>query len=428
MAMTIPAAKSPALAWTGVCAWTVVIFLTIPVARKIQAALEQRAAPGIYVAAAAAVAALFLLFGLYHVLREAGPAAYRRLGWLVGLGGLCVWLFRTQLQTPVEAMHFIQYGVLGLLFFRAWRLSAPDMLVYPVAWLSTGLVAWLDEFLQWLMPGRYWDYRDVRLNLLAGGLALLAIAAIFRPGGLARSGRGQSRRWLFRLAGALWLALGLSLACTPAGVDRIAARIPRLKFLYNNESVMTEFGLRHEIAGIGTFKSRFTLEELAQGDAARADRLGAAMRPAGSLTDFKEFRRRYPVTADPFLFEAASRLRRRDHYYATAWKYRETDPPRMAYHLAVAWGENQILERFFPRLLAAARCQWPAERRAACLVAGDLRTPYTSIENGHLITGFSEAQAWALWLAGGGLLGLAGFGWRAPGRALGGLPRRRRPL
>ena len=49
------------------------------------------------------------------------------------------------------------------------------------------------------------------------------------------------------------LALGIAVSNTPARVDRYAVRIPVLRFLRNNESVMTEFGHRHVDPEIGVF-------------------------------------------------------------------------------------------------------------------------------------------------------------------------------
>lgn len=414
----------PVWPWLLVLAWTGLILLTIPVARRFQDWLEVRgglwAYPALIVLGVGAGGAVLL----GRILRAPPGRRCRMAAGLAVAGGAAAWIGATQLQAPVEAVHFIEYGVLALVLFRAWRQPAPDVLAYPLSWLSAGLVAWLDEFLQWLMPGRFWDYRDLRLNLLAAGLVLAAIAWILRPAGIARAAAVDSRRWLLWLAWTLWLALGFSLACTPARVDGLAARCAPLDFLYNNESVMTEFGHRHQVPGLGTFHSRFSLAELHRRDAEGGDRAGAGLRTAGGLLEAGDFRRRFPASADPFLHEAAGHLRRRDHYYAAAWQYRETDPARMADHLAVAWGENRILELYFPRTLAAAQRQWPAERLAACRTGADPAAPFASGANGHLITGLTEAQAWLLWLAGAGGLWAGGRKGRPPDRHRGSLLRR----
>ena len=110
----------------------------------------------------------------------------------------------SQLQTPAEAIHFAEYGILGFLFFQAWRQPVRDPLVYPISALSLTLVAWLDEFLQWLTPGRFWDYRDIRLNLLAGVIVLSLIALVIRPAEVRGPVARRSVRRLCFLAWALF--------------------------------------------------------------------------------------------------------------------------------------------------------------------------------------------------------------------------------
>ena len=399
-----PDFKKKAAAWALVAAWAVVLFLSIPFARAAQGAIERWAGTRIYLAAMIVLGAGCGVAMLAGLVRGARNRIARRVGGLILVGVLSAGVLLTQLQTSAEAIHFLEYGLLGFLLFRAWRLHVADPLVYPISALSLGLVAWLDEFLQWLMPGRFWDFRDIRLNAMAGAIVLLSIALVFPPPEIHGPVARRSVRRLCRLAWAMLLALGLAISNTPARVDGYAARISWLHFLRNNESVMNEFGHRHVDAGIGTFFSRLTRAELLRIDGARGAEVGAALLRHHALIRPKDFRKTFTVSADPFQYEVFRRLIQRDHYYAASGQYRETDPARYRHHLAVALHENQLLEKYFPQALDAAGCRWDAARQAHCAEGAEEVRPYVSEVNDHLATGMTEMEWWlVLWTLAGGV-------------------------
>jgi hypothetical protein len=88
---------------------------------------------------------------------------------------------------PEEALHFVQYGwVGGLLFFalgeRRRRLPPGSWLGRPgvaalLAILFTLAAGWADEGIQYLLPNRYYDLRDVAFNAMAGALAVAGATA-----------------------------------------------------------------------------------------------------------------------------------------------------------------------------------------------------------------------------------------------------------
>src|SRR5258706_11953123 len=80
----------------------------------------------------------------------------------------------------VEHVHFVEYGIITMLFYRAWREHRdPSAFVLPV--LAGLLVGTLDEWLQWFVPVRVGEMRDVLLNLVAISCGLLAGGAIEPP-------------------------------------------------------------------------------------------------------------------------------------------------------------------------------------------------------------------------------------------------------
>ena len=379
-------------AWALTGLWTALIWMAIPFARRLQATLADAAGHASGLVVATFLGGLLGLGALAWVWRRPRRDPVRKTAWLAALGVFSVWMLTAQLQSSVEAFHVFEYAILAFLLYRAWCRQMPDPLVYPIAALSVALVSWGDEFLQWMMPGRFWDFRDIRLNVLAGVGMLVFIAQVIRPEIIRLPVARRSIRRLCWLAWALLLTLGVASAGTPARVDQLARRAPFLRFLYNNESILAEYGYRHADPAIGVFYSRLALPDLLRHDREHGAAAGPALSAIPGLADPRKFRETFPVSADPFLQEAAAHLLRRDYYYATAWKYQESDPRRFAYHLAVALGENRILEKYFPQTLATAGRQWGADRRMQILRSADQSMPYVSEVANHLIVACAERQ------------------------------------
>lgn len=408
-----PDFKKKAAAWTGVAVWTLVLFAAIPFAREMQGRLERFAGPRICLAAVVVAGLSCVVAMLAGLVRGPRARVARRIGALILVGVLSAGVLLTQLQSSAEAIHFLEYGLLGFLLFRAWRHHVADPLVYPISVLSLGLIAGLDEFLQWLMPGRFWDFRDIRLNVMAGAVVLLAVAMVFPPPEIRGPVSRRSVRRLCHLAWAMLLALGVAISNTPTRVDGYAGRIPFLRFLRNNESVMNEFGFRHVDPGIGTFFSRLTREELLRNDGERGAEVGEILVRDRALIRPLEFRKTFTVSADPFRYEFFRRLIQRDHYAAVSGQYRQTDPARYRHHFTVALRENQILEKYFSQALDSAGCRWDAATAAQCAQGAEGDLPYVSEVNGHLVTGMTE---WEWWLVLGTLAGGIGWGYVRLGR------------
>src|SRR5262245_26883096 len=98
----------------------------------------------------------------------------------------------------VERFHFVEYGLIIFLFYRAWHArDDASALVLPA--LAAFVVGIADEALQWFVPGRVGELRDIFLNGAAIGCGLLfglgadppgARASSLRAGSLARIGVG----------------------------------------------------------------------------------------------------------------------------------------------------------------------------------------------------------------------------------------------
>jgi hypothetical protein len=399
------ALSAPAKAWSLVTLWSLAIFLTIPFARTIQNAFDRVLGSHLYLAASGLAGLFFLIIVLIYIFRRRKTRILRRLAWLL----------KHQLQTPAEAIHFFQYGILSFFLFQAWRHRIQDRLIYPIVVMSVVIVASVDEFFQWAMPGRHWDFRDIRLNLMAGLIVQLFIALVIHPSAILPLPARRSVRWLCRITWLTLLLLGIAVSNTPARVDLYATRIPFLRFLSNNESVMSEYGYRHEDPEIGVFYSRFTVPELLALDHERGAETGAILLRYQAFIDYREFIQIFTASVDPFLHEMRVHLHRRDHYASVSSQYRDDDPARFVHHMTVALRENQILEKYFARALAASGNRWPEHTRAEIVSHADPSLPYSSAVSDHLITAATEAE---LWLVLGTIALLMGFVYHRYGRRL----------
>jgi VanZ family protein len=88
--------------------------------------------------------------------------------------------------------HFLGYGLIGLVWLRAWRMSLPraGFLVNALlALASAGLLATWDEWHQSLVPNRSSSAYDVLLDCCGAAALLLLVYGflrLFRPERLAR--------------------------------------------------------------------------------------------------------------------------------------------------------------------------------------------------------------------------------------------------
>jgi competence protein ComEC len=252
----------------------------------------------------------------------------------------------------VEASHYVEYGVLVWLFYRVWR-TRGDVSALALPLVAGLTVATLDEWLQWFVPERVGEMRDIGLD----GVALLA-------GLLVSVGADPPTAWSWwpRPGSARRLAAG-----TAAGIG-----IFTLFF----QSVH----LAHDIRDpeFGSFLSCFDREGLAA--AARTREVEWAAHEPG----------------------VPSRLSREDQFRSEAiWHVQRRNEDVSAGRFEAAWAENRILELYFapalnlhgPRLGAGYR--WPAEQRAdvASRTAG-ARRDYVSDANPYPIYAWSRTTLW----------------------------------
>ena len=411
-----PPRTSRGACWLAVALWSGLIFTTIPLARAIERLVAGSVGRGAFLAFVLACGAAAAAWAVAALQREA-QLDVRRGSALAAVAFVYAWGAWSLRDNPEEAVHFVQYGVLGVLAFVALSHRVRDPSLYASAAGVGVSVGILDEVLQWLTPNRYWDLRDIGLNAAGASLAQLGLALGVAPRWVRPPVTARGAGTLAAVALVAWTLLGTNLLLTP---PRIAAAERALGLALPGAEVMLEYGHLHEVPGVGRFRSRFTLEELVALDRARADQAGATLAAHGADEDYQAFLARHSPFGDPFLHELRVHLFRRDRYRETGERHlAEGDEHWARGDFTVAYREDRFLEMGFGETLRRSGRDWPPEERARMARLQFAERDYESRVSENLVTALSEAQVAGAFAAGWIALALA---WWAAARRAGPAP------
>jgi hypothetical protein len=380
------------LSWLWVFLCALAIFFTVPLARKIQnlvTSLVGRSFFGYFVLFAAAVTFLLVFHILYFRLRIRALSNYI---WLGLISGFYVFFTLKLWANPEEAIHFIEYGLLGFFLFRALRHHIGDKSIYLAAFLVGTLVGIFDEILQWIVPGRYFDLRDVGLNALSSGLFQILLWKGVRPKLPYDKIQHKSIKIISVLLAANLLLLGLCLSNTPQRVKKYTEVLPFLSSLKNQEA-MSEFKFKHTDPDIGIFYSRLTLEELKSIDQYGAGEFGHIL-SNWQTKDYAEFLNIFPGSVTPFLHEIRVHIFRRDKRLERALSSDDEEVQRDNFH--IAHKENLILEKYFGRTLEKSPYGWDESTKTQILASIDPKIPYESPVSRGVWATVNERVTWII--------------------------------
>jgi VanZ family protein len=301
------------------------LVLSAPFVGQVRSLIRQ-AFPGHFVLVVGGVIALLLCAGLAAGLRRIRDRRGVRYGAVAAaLIVATMYSIDNAGENPdsnvVELFHFVQYGLIAFLFYRAWRpLGDLGIVILPA--LAGVMVGTVEEWWQWFIPVRVGEVKDVLLNLVAIGTGLIFSLAVDPPPGAFAHLGARSHRQVRALASAAVLVFGV--------------------FFH-----IVHLGHRVHDPEIGVFTSRWT---------------GAAL---VSAMDAKatEWRGRPPATK-------VVRLSREDQYLTEGIQHvRERNRLWDAGAVRGAWLENRILEKYYEPVLdtpthEGAGHRWPLAQRA----------------------------------------------------------------
>jgi hypothetical protein len=269
----------------------------------------------------------------------------------------------------VERVHFVEYGLVTLLYYRVWR-PRGDVAMFVMPLLAGIAVGTLEEWLQWFIPGRVGDMRDVFLNGVAIVCGLLFSYGVDPP----PEGPIRVRPGTLRAIGIVGAAVGLLFA----------------SFVYS-----VHVGYEIQDPAFGRFRSRY--------DSSTLLRI-ASEREA-------EWKAHPPIERPP------SRSREDQYQSEGHLHVQERNRRWAANDIAGAWFENLILEKYYapvldtPSYLSKTGHRWPdaqradAEQRRGTAPPAEYDSRADAAEGHHFIRVWSPVLFWiGVGLALGGLV------------------------
>jgi hypothetical protein len=380
------------VSWFWVAIWSAFIFLSIPYVRAMQEMVYARWGRQVFTYFVVGSLLIVACAGILKLLLSRRAVSKPGILWLGGVTALTMYSSAYMDISPEEAIHFLEYGFLGLLIFRALSHRLRDAGIYLAAVLVGSLIGAADEFVQWLVPRRFFDFRDIGLNCYALILMQVAMAKGVRPPFISRGFGAASVQCACSLASVLVLVLALFASNNPAAIVWYTARFPSLAHAKACD-VMAEYGFLYNDPDIGTFFSRLPPAQLQKQDAERCAEASDILNQYASPDEYESFLEKYTSFNDPFLHEARVHLFRRDHYKAVAWKY-EKRQKLYLYHNTVAYRENEILEKYFGRTLHHSIYAWSPEEVAGLKKKIDPAFRYKSEVSSNLFTRFTLTHVW----------------------------------
>ena len=168
--------------WCALGGYVILIYAFLPFGPKIGLSIL-RTGPGAWLLGPGLpIIAIVLAVAVMVVLarRHAPRWAYAALG---VAAATYVIAFSSLRSAHLERTHLPEYGVAALLSWRAIHPLVPGRFAgYAAAAALAAAIGYVDELIQWVVPGRVYDLRDVGMNALGAVLATLVLAAL-------RSGR-----------------------------------------------------------------------------------------------------------------------------------------------------------------------------------------------------------------------------------------------
>lgn len=388
--MRIFSLKEATKSWIWVALFSIVIFLSVPVARNIQSFVTKNLGKKFFiyfVLAFLILAFSLLLYVLIVKLKVRSASSYV---WLIIITSLYIYFTLKLQKNPPEALHFLEYGILGFLLFRALKHNIKDKSIYITATLFCLLIGTMDEIIQWIAPRRFWDFQDVGLNVLSGGLMLLATWTVIQPRHISEKFGVKSLKFFSLTFVACLVILGLCISNNPQRVASYTEQIPWLSFL-KTEEPMSEFGFKHKDASIGVFYSRFSLKSLNDLDWQKNEEYSQILNNSKDV-DYELFISNYNPITHPFIHEIRVHIFRRDTYFKKGRSSSILDEKKEFYF--IAYKENLILQKYFARTFEKSVHFWERNKINEAETLINKHRFYRSPVSAHLFTSFSEKTTW----------------------------------
>lgn len=160
-----------------VISYTLLIYITLPVSPRLWERFTGYAGNFADYVTAVILGLAGLLIVFYLISKRKSIRAFI---WLATIASAYAWGLKN-LDLSIERIHFIEYGLLAVLVFRALRHHIRDKSIYLCSGFAVFWLGFLDEGIQYILPNRVFELKDVIVNGAAGALGVLLIAFCFQP-------------------------------------------------------------------------------------------------------------------------------------------------------------------------------------------------------------------------------------------------------
>ena len=162
------------MAWACVALWVFLIYATLYIVRPICEFLKDSTPFTILINTLLILIITGLAFYFYKNIgfqnkKAAGQFFFTVVVYMIAL---------QKMEIPEEKVHLIEYGLLAFLLHRAVFLRFEGWHIYIISFIIAALTGWGDEGIQYLLPNRYYQFRDVLLNWFGAGMGFLVVGSL----------------------------------------------------------------------------------------------------------------------------------------------------------------------------------------------------------------------------------------------------------
>lgn len=168
--------RSKSFVWSLIACYVAFIYSTLYIMRPILNFLKETM-KGYLNLSVGVMFLIILSLVLAHIIsnRERySVSQYLWFSFICCIYGLVIYI----LELPEEQVHFIEYGILSALIYVALTHDINNRSIYFLSSLIVFVFGAIDEVVQWVLPNRVFDIRDLVINGIAGILVQLLIAMV----------------------------------------------------------------------------------------------------------------------------------------------------------------------------------------------------------------------------------------------------------
>ncbi|MFQ5963956.1 MAG: VanZ family protein [Candidatus Scalinduaceae bacterium] len=169
--------QNKSFVWSLIACYVTLIYSTLYIMRPIINFLKM-ILRGYFNLGIAIIFLIILSFVLVHIISNRERYSVSQYLWfslISCLYGLIIYV----VDIPEEQAHFIEYGILsGLIYIALTHDMNNNVYVYFLSAFIVFVFGAIDEVIQWILPNREFDIRDILINGIAGILVQLLIAMV----------------------------------------------------------------------------------------------------------------------------------------------------------------------------------------------------------------------------------------------------------